>query len=473
VKWTTCGETGRGRRSNAGRDALTKLVAPLGWGLFLGYAAADRYEPWHHVADAMATLALGTVILAWPLTALLRPRGDAALGGPELEDVMELTRTVVFDVADDGITVEHVTGNTVELLGWQPEELVGRGSYSLLHPDESGRIRAALDAAASGARCGWSDEPFRIFHADGTTVWVTACGAARFDADGEHVGYTVTARPCDDRAGIAVLERAAAARRIEGVLTTDRPSIAFQPLISAKTCRVVGVEALCRFAVEPERAPDAWFAEAHHVGRGIELELLAMSQALDAAQELPDDLYVSINVSPATLLDPRLHTLVCATWLPLPRLVLEVTEHLHIEDYEPLCQQLVGLRGRGVRIAVDDAGAGFASLQHIVRLEPDIIKLDRGLVAGIDDDPQQRALAAALVMFASEVGSTIVAEGIETPGEMAAVIALGVETLQGYGLGRPTQDREEWARWENPTRSRPAPVRPTGTLQPPQPYIEV
>ena len=73
MRWTTCAETGRGRAADGGwRDALTRLVGPLGWGLFLGYAAADRYQPWHHAADVLATLALGAVLLAWPLTALLR-----------------------------------------------------------------------------------------------------------------------------------------------------------------------------------------------------------------------------------------------------------------------------------------------------------------------------------------------------------------------------------------------------------------
>ena len=123
--------------------------------------------------------------------------------------------------------------------------------------------------------------------------------------------------------------------------------------------------------------------------------------------------------------------------LPADRLAIELTEHARITDYPALSEALTGLRARGVRLMIDDVGAGFASLHHILRLAPDAIKLDRSLTSGIEADPARRALAAALVTFAGEIGATIIAEGIETEDELAALQALGVERGQGFHLGRP------------------------------------
>jgi EAL domain-containing protein (putative c-di-GMP-specific phosphodiesterase class I) len=102
------------------------------------------------------------------------------------------------------------------------------------------------------------------------------------------------------------------------------------------------------------------------------------------------------------------------------------------------------LRQRGVRLAVDDAGAGYACFQHILKLRPDFIKLDRGLVAGLDTDPAQRSLAAAVAMFAHQIGAAIIAEGIETRSELAAACALGLSCAQGYLIARPTPAVPSW-----------------------------
>lgn len=117
--------------------------------------------------------------------------------------------------------------------------------------------------------------------------------------------------------------------------------------------------------------------------------------------------------------------------------MLEITEHAHVEDYNCLLQAIEPLRARGVRLAVDDAGAGYSSLQHILQLQPDLIKLDIGLTRSIDLDPARRALASALVSFARETGSHIIAEGVETASELAALRSIGVDKAQGYFLGRP------------------------------------
>lgn len=232
-------------------------------------------------------------------------------------------------------------------------------------------------------------------------------------------------------------ERAAqvVARRIEDVMAQTAFATVLQPIRPGQGARPVGFEALTRFTHAPQRTPDVWFREAADVGRGTALELAALRKALQALDALPQDVYLSLNVAPATLLDAGLaHALGDA---PGPRVVLELTEHSQIVDYPGLAHALAPLRERGIRLAVDDAGAGYSSFQHIVRLAPDIIKLDMQLTRGVDVDPARRALVAAMLRFASETGASVVAEGVETAAEWETLDALGVPSGQGYWLGRP------------------------------------
>jgi EAL domain-containing protein (putative c-di-GMP-specific phosphodiesterase class I) len=151
---------------------------------------------------------------------------------------------------------------------------------------------------------------------------------------------------------------------------------------------------------------------------------------------LEKTLDLAVNASPETVLDPRLDTLLHS--IPSPeRLVLEITEHAAVDHYEAIAQRLKSYRTRGLKIAVDDAGAGYASFRHILNLVPDRIKLDMSLTRDIDVDPARRALAAALIHFSAETGSTLVAEGVETAAELATLQELGVNKAQGYFLGRP------------------------------------
>lgn len=241
--------------------------------------------------------------------------------------------------------------------------------------------------------------------------------------------------------------------RIGAVLTGSDLRVVFQPIISTETGCLVGAEALSRFAAvnpgDPPETPDAVFSQAATVGLGVELELLAVRTALRAAMALPEDLYVSINVSPAALLSPLLTDCLLATPLPLGRVVLEITEHVSVPDYDLLAARAAEVRSLGVRLAVDDAGAGFASFRHILRLGPEYIKLDRTLIENISEDPARRALAAAVVLFAFEMGSAVVAEGVETLAELRTATTLGIDAAQGFLLGRPTDDWSTWAEWHN------------------------
>jgi PAS domain S-box-containing protein len=206
----------------------------------------------------------------------------------------------------------------------------------------------------------------------------------------------------------------------------------FQPIVRLGDGTVVGYEALTRFAdgVSPER----WFALAEAVEMGAELEAATARAALEAAAELPARAFISVNVSPSRLADPRLLRLVSgAKRRPV---VLEITERLAIEDYAAARDALDQLTG-SVDVAVDDAGAGFASLRHIIELRPRYVKLDLQLVRGVEGDPARQALIAGMVYFARDTGCLLIAEGVEKAAERDTLRRLGVPFGQGFLFGRP------------------------------------
>lgn len=224
-------------------------------------------------------------------------------------------------------------------------------------------------------------------------------------------------------------------KRIETAFSGEVLQTLYQPIFRLEDNSVIGFEALSHFESEPVRAPDLWFAEAATVGRGSELEAMVVRAALRDLPRLPLHAYVAVNVSPSTILDGTLGTVLEGG--PLERIVLEVTEHDVIHHYQEIARIVRPLRARGMRIAVDDAGAGYASFKHILSLAPDIIKLDVSIIRNIDSDRARFSLAAALLRFAEETGSRLLAEGVETVGELTSLSALGVEYAQGFLLGRP------------------------------------
>jgi EAL domain-containing protein (putative c-di-GMP-specific phosphodiesterase class I) len=222
--------------------------------------------------------------------------------------------------------------------------------------------------------------------------------------------------------------------RIRAVIDQGRIRAVFQPVYRLSDGAITGVESLARFPDCETRPPNEWFAEAADIGLGTELELAAAKAALECLPYLPEDILLGINLSPATLLSEDLEPLIAA--VPAGRIVVEVTEHAAVNDYAGLAQALAPLRQR-VRLAIDDVGAGYSGMRHILDLRPDLIKLDMSLVRDIDKDPARRALAVALVGFAAGIDSQIVAEGVETAAELAVLRELGVPKAQGYYLCRP------------------------------------
>ena len=208
----------------------------------------------------------------------------------------------------------------------------------------------------------------------------------------------------------------------------------YQPIQDLETGAEVGLEALARFGSIPAKTPDRWFAEAIALELGHQLELRTLGEALDALPRIADGTFLSVNCSSGVAASPDVAERLDGVE---HRVVLEITEHEAIEDYGALAQGLAPLRERGLRVAVDDVGAGYASLRHALQLAPDMVKMDMSLTRDVNRDAGRRALASALISFASETNMTIVAEGIETAGELEALRALGVPYGQGFHLARP------------------------------------
>ena len=230
-------------------------------------------------------------------------------------------------------------------------------------------------------------------------------------------------------------ESAVVRSRIEAVLNNRSISPVFQQIVDIKTMRTVGYEALARFPHPNERGPAAWFNDAFRVGLGVDLEWLAVEKALQFLETSSPETFLALNMSPAMILYLQEQKL-CDPDL-CPRIVIELTEHVPIEDYSALHHALRYLRDHGTRLAADDLGAGYAGFRHLIALEPDIIKLDISLVAGIHRSPGARALTSALVAFATDVGAIVIAEGVEQAPELAELREIGVPWAQGFYIGNP------------------------------------
>jgi EAL domain-containing protein (putative c-di-GMP-specific phosphodiesterase class I)/AmiR/NasT family two-component response regulator len=227
-----------------------------------------------------------------------------------------------------------------------------------------------------------------------------------------------------------------AARRgeIDRFLSGNGVTMVYQPIVDLRSRAVVGMEALARFHSLPLRPPNEWFAAAVELELGVQLEMMAIESAMVGLPHLPAGAYLSVNCSPRGAMSPKLAALVDGH---ASRMVVEITEHEAIEDYALLAATLEGLREHGIRVAIDDAGAGFASLRHTLLLRPDILKVDTSLTRNIDGDRAKRALTSALVSFGKDMGIAIVAEGIETREELDELVALGVPFGQGFYLAEP------------------------------------
>ncbi len=224
--------------------------------------------------------------------------------------------------------------------------------------------------------------------------------------------------------------------RIRALLDGDDFSVVWQPILSITSGTMVGVEALSRFPIGVHPGPAKWFAEAATAGLADEMEMCSIAKGLEILKLFKGREYVTCNVSAAALLSPRFTDNLQKQ--PLDRMLLEISEHDIVKDYDRLREILQPLRDAGLRIAIDDAGTGYASMHHILQLHPEVIKLDMSLVRDIDSNLPKRSLAMSMVMFAKSIGSKLVAEGVETRSEMETLTKLGVDMVQGYHVQHPT-----------------------------------
>jgi diguanylate cyclase (GGDEF)-like protein len=265
--------------------------------------------------------------------------------------------------------------------------------------------------------------------AEGALYWAKRSGKARtrrFDPD--HV------RLSGDAPQRSEIERILRERAIEPV---------FQPVASLTTGRLIGYEALARFPDAPERPPSTWFAQANACGLGPELEAAAIRAALEVSGR-PRGTHLAVNVSPSALSTDVVRSVLSGD---LSGVVIELTEHEVYVGDSLLADSLADLRERGARIAIDDAGAGYAGLKQVMWVRPDIVKLDLDLTRGIHSDPVRMALVESLVRFARRVGATVCAEGIEEHKDIEVLANLDVPWGQGYALGRPAPP---WSRISPP-----------------------
>jgi diguanylate cyclase (GGDEF)-like protein/PAS domain S-box-containing protein len=227
-------------------------------------------------------------------------------------------------------------------------------------------------------------------------------------------------------------------QREEIVSLLERPDvleIVFQPILDVRSGVISGYEALSRFHTSVERPPNAWFAQAHRVGLGPELEAVAIAAALRAPGR-PLGCSVSVNLSPSSLLSDAV---LAALPEKLAGVVLEITENERVSEDPAVREAIAALRARGVRLAVDDAGSGYAGIRQVMQLDPDVVKLDRSLVTGVDRDPGRAALVRSFVRYAAEMGTDVCAEGVESLSELERLASLDVTYCQGYAIAHPAK----------------------------------
>ena len=345
-------------------------------------------------------------------------------GHAEGDRVLQATATALSRTAGDGAFVARVGGEEFAIL---IPRVDAAAAAAVAEACRGALARLAMPGPALACSAGVAAFPAHattvqqlLQAADGALYWAKRSGRNRIRIF--------------DPSHFVALSLHEQRREVEVMLASTNPfAPAFQPVMELATGRVAGYEALARFAPPFDRPPQLWFAQAHRSGLGAVLEAQALRAAL-AVAERPPGTFLALNVSPAALLSAEV-----GAALPheLEGIVIELTEHDAFDEDGALELALSALRARGARIALDDAGAGYAGLQQLIRIRPDIVKVDRSLIAGIHDDPSKLALLEALAHFATTTGAAVCAEGVEELAELRALAGLDVTYAQGYALARP------------------------------------
>lgn len=380
----------------------------------------------------------------WRTRARIRQlRARAASSDSELADLAATTREWMWE-ADTRFVLLSCGPAVARLLGRSPAQMVGRSLFDFMDDSSVPRARSVL-AGAVESGSGWDDIESNWRHADGSLVVMAGSAVPVFAAGGELTGFRGTR-------GVVAAQHmtpalADAVRHIECILEDEALQVALQPIIDLESGRCVAVEALSRFA--DGSSPATVFPIAQEVGRAADLELLALRRAFDAVAVMAAGITLSVNASAVCVVDPRFVTELSRPDVDLSRVILEITEHRAVRSYAEIAEVLDPLRHRGLRVAVDDVGAGYASFDHVLKLRPDVIKIDRSLIVDVDKDPARRSFVTAIMLLALDLGAVVTAEGVERQEELDALANLGVDHAQGYLIARPSLDAEEWRRWQD------------------------
>jgi PAS domain S-box-containing protein len=357
----------------------------------------------------------------------LEPHGDCP-AARRLQAFVATSDEIVFELALDG-TITYVSPSVSRHLGYDPVELVGQSWQAITPSTEHERGTELLARCADGEQV-WDHQDYVFTTKAGHLRSLWSTGVGQLDAGGSVVGFAGTLHPKRQDGQ----EDEGLRRWIRAIIDRRRIQPVFQPILDLRRETPIGAEALSRFPTELARTPAQMFTDAAALGLGTELELTALDAALGAAYTLPESVFVSVNVSPETVLSGELGPVLDRHDWARERLVLEITEQVPVHEYGPIGAALGEL---GCRLAVDDAGAGYASFRHILALAPELIKLDRFLVTDVDVDAARRALIRSVVAFAAEVRAEIIAEGIESASVARTLRELGVQYGQGYHFGSP------------------------------------
>jgi EAL domain-containing protein (putative c-di-GMP-specific phosphodiesterase class I) len=254
------------------------------------------------------------------------------------------------------------------------------------------------------------------------------------------------------RRALSSVDARRAEERLRAVMTSviagDGRQAVLQPVVDTRSGLPVFAEGLTRFPRRSPaaggddagsvRAPAQWFDDAGRLGLRQQLELAAATSVLDLLEgdHVPDGVALAVNLAPDTVVATDLDAVLADR--DLPRVVIEITEHAPVTDYGRLETALRPYRAAGLRVAVDDTGAGYASLRHVLALRPDLLKIDMALTRDADVDPARRTLLGALATFGTEVGCELVAEGVETQAQLSALTDIGIPLAQGFLIGPPS-----------------------------------
>ena len=355
---------------------------------------------------------------------------------------------IVFLLPEHGELV-NISSSVPPELGWDVgsqvplerlHELIAvtrAGAWSIDLMTSAAESLFGADLVAAMRAAGVRASAYAAIRMHGRIVGVLSVASTRPDAARELAGRLPGIEELGGLAGAVLGAQALAYTGLEEARRRIRDAIArtafhtvVQPVVDLATEEIRGYEALTRF--DDGRAPDVWFAEAYEAGMEVELEEACARLAIASARGLPAELPLGINLSPSTIRAGAVIGSLADAGRPV---VVEVTERVPIDDYDSI-REAVGAVPDLV-LAVDDAGAGFASLRHILELRPAWVKVDMGLVRDIHRDPARAAIVAGMVHFARETSTQLVAEGVEVRAEADTLAALGVELAQGYLFGRP------------------------------------